>query len=287
MVDYEASGTVEVKSISGTVGSYLILLSVALTLTVIFLLVGWTILGVLAVLAIIVSLVLIVICGHQLTLRAARKRLPSGRWSFRVRADAIEVTRAGATIRLSRGDIESVEFRSIRGSSSHKAIYARLRPGAAGRLHVMDGWYPLYWTSDFSSDRSAWATRSARCIRLRAIGRLAQAKVGACSCASPGLPWLVADCQVRALGRVGCSPSLRSSAPVGITSLAPLDTGRALMGGTGVACPAGWPRLRPARRLRRASFSSPSAGRIHRQGSAGWRPILGVNDRAQDPSCCW
>lgn len=150
VVDYEASGTVEVKSISGTVGSYLILLSVALTLTVISLLVGWTILGVLAVLAIIASLVLIVICGHQLTLRAARKRLPSGRWSFRVRADAIEVTRAGAMIRLSRGDIESVEFRSIRGSSSHKAIYARLRPGAAGRLHVMDGWYPLYWTSDFS-----------------------------------------------------------------------------------------------------------------------------------------
>ena len=163
VVDYQARGTVEVKSISGTVGSCLILLSVTLALTVILLLVGWTILGVPRVLAIIGDLVLIAICGYQLNLRAARKRLPSGPWSFRVRTDAIEVTRAGATIRLSRGDIESVEFRSIRGSSKAiyarlrpgaarpKAIYARLRPGAAGRLHVTDGWYPLYWTPDFSA----------------------------------------------------------------------------------------------------------------------------------------
>ncbi len=86
------------------------------------------------------------------TVEVKAKRLPSGPWSFRVRADAIEVTRAGATIRLSSGDIESIEFRSIWGHSSLQcAVYARLRPGAAERLHVTDGWYPLYWTPDFST----------------------------------------------------------------------------------------------------------------------------------------
>ena len=149
VVDYEASGTLEVKSISGTLGPHLTWLSVAaLAMTVIFLLVGW---NSLVVLAIIADVILIAICGNKLTLRAARKRLPSGPWSFRVHADAIEVTRAGRTIRLSPGDIESIEFHSIRGSSAHKAVYARLRSGAAGRLHVMDGWYPLYWSSDFST----------------------------------------------------------------------------------------------------------------------------------------
>ncbi len=146
VVGYEESGTVEVKSMFATLGPRLAGLLVALSLTGIFLLARWSDLTLLAVMA---DLALAGICGYQLRMRTIKKRLPQGPWAIHLDADTIEITRSGRTARLSPADIESIEFRPIRGKSSFTAIYARLRPGVAARLHITDGWYPLYWPSSF------------------------------------------------------------------------------------------------------------------------------------------
>lgn len=54
--------------------------------------------------------------------------------------------RAGRAVRLAPGDIESIQIRLGRAKLLYTPVYARLRPGAAGRLQVTDGWYQLYWT---------------------------------------------------------------------------------------------------------------------------------------------
>ena len=143
--EFEASGSVEITSISATLGRFRIAVPALLVLAG---LCAVTDQGGLAALVVMAIFVAILICWYRLAQRAVKRKLPPGPWSLRVRADAIEVTRAGRGIELSPDDVETITFRSIRGTSVSSAVYARLRPEAAARLDVADGWFPIYWAPD-------------------------------------------------------------------------------------------------------------------------------------------
>ena len=149
LAEYQASGIVEVGTISASLGRRILVGTPAvLVLTALFALVGWT--G-WAALAGITGVVLIIMGLRRLRLRSAREKLPPGPWSLHVHADAIEITRAGRSLRLTAEDIESIEFHPVRRNSSCTAVYARLRSETAARLGAPDGWFPLYWLPAFST----------------------------------------------------------------------------------------------------------------------------------------
>jgi hypothetical protein len=146
VTEFEAGGTLEIATISATLGRPLIAATVAmLALTGLSMLVS---LPGLASVAIMFDSMLIGICSYRLSPYMAKRKLPSGPWSLHVYADAIDVTHGGRSIRLSPNDIESIKLREI-GGPVH-AVYARLRFEAASRLNSPDGWLPLYWQPDFS-----------------------------------------------------------------------------------------------------------------------------------------
>lgn len=146
VVEYEAGGTVEVKGFSAALGRYLAGLFAALAVTAVSVLNDVNALEALAYLA---DLILLGTCAYQLSLYRVRARLPPGPWSFRVAPDGVEITQARRVIRLSAADIETIEFRSIRGKSTHIAVFVQLRPGAAAGAQVKDDSFPVYWTSQF------------------------------------------------------------------------------------------------------------------------------------------
>ncbi len=143
---YEASGTVEVTGVRAALGPSLAWLLVALAIT-----------GVAQVkhqqnLVALAGLVAVVLAGrflYLLRMHRVRKRLPRGPWSIHLTPDAIEVIRAGHTIRLAPSDIDRIEMHSIHRKSSYTPLCARLRPDVAKRLRVTDGWYILYWTTGY------------------------------------------------------------------------------------------------------------------------------------------
>ena len=146
-VEYEASGTLEVTTVSATIGRGRLAGGIAaLVLTIVFTVgLNWSVPATFAILA---DIIFIGICAYKLGLRAAKRKLPAGPWSLRVLADTIELTRAGRSIRLLPDDVESIATRTI--GWGRTAVQARLRPGGATRLHAPDGWFPLYWTPDLS-----------------------------------------------------------------------------------------------------------------------------------------
>jgi hypothetical protein len=148
VVEFEASGTVEVKSLSAALGKYVAWFFFCLVMTAVFALTGLTSLGPLAAFA---DVVLFGVCVYQLSLHRVRVRLPPGPWSLRVSEDGIDVTHAGRVLRFFVADIETIGFRSIRGNSMYAALFVQLRPEAARRLQVKNGSLPLYWTRSFSS----------------------------------------------------------------------------------------------------------------------------------------
>ena len=148
VVEYEAGGTVEPKGFSAALGRYLAGLAAALAITAVALLFG---VSALAGLACFADLILLGTCAYQLSLYRVRVRLPPGPWSFRVAPDGVAITQAGRVIRLPAADIETIEFRPIRGKSVHVAVFVELRPGAAARPLVKDGSLPVYWTPQLDS----------------------------------------------------------------------------------------------------------------------------------------
>lgn len=83
--------------------------------------------------------------------RTAFSKLPSGRWSIRISADAIDLTRDPHEIRLAARDITLIGIRPIMGSWSCHVLAAKLSPAAEHREFALNGWLPLYWTPDFSA----------------------------------------------------------------------------------------------------------------------------------------
>jgi hypothetical protein len=86
-----------------------------------------------------------------------------------VRAGAIDISRAGRSLRLTAEDIESIEFHPVRRKSSRTAVQARLRSEAAARVGAPDGWIPLYWQPDLSTGIPAELVIS---LAIFASGRL-------------------------------------------------------------------------------------------------------------------
>ena len=144
-VGYEESGTVRTGKRSEGVSPALLLW-----------LTGWLALaGVLFVAGWIIPALLVGGCGGAVALTGlerytAWRKLPRGPWSLHVNKDAIEVTRASRNIRLLRDDVERIETRPLGSRSGARIVYAKLRSDAAVRLHVSDGWFPLYWMENFS-----------------------------------------------------------------------------------------------------------------------------------------
>jgi hypothetical protein len=167
LAEFLADGTVEVATIPATLGRRL-LVGVPALLVLAGLLAladwrGW------AVLAAVAAGVLMLVCFRRLRLRSARQKLPPGPWSLHVRAGAIDISRAGRSLRLTAEDIESIEFHPVRRKSSRTAVQARLRSEAAARVGAPDGWIPLYWQPDLSTGIPAELVIS---LAIFASGRL-------------------------------------------------------------------------------------------------------------------
>jgi hypothetical protein len=146
---YEASGTVEVKSIPATIGPVRFAgLFAALSLTFTFLLTHQTYL---ATIGIVADVTFIGSWYYPLSRRAVKRKLPCGTWLLRVDPNSIEVIRADDTTRLAPTDIERIELRPIGSGPGKRAVYAQLRPEAVTRLHLSESWFLLYWTPRFTS----------------------------------------------------------------------------------------------------------------------------------------
>jgi hypothetical protein len=148
LAEFQADGTVEVVSIPATLGRRLLVgVPALLVLAGLLALIGWRGPALLAGLA---AGVLVVVCFRRLSMRSARGKLPAGPWSLHVQADALEITQAGPSLRLTAEDIESIEFHPVR-RKSRTAVQARLRSQTAADVGAPDGWIPLYWQPDLST----------------------------------------------------------------------------------------------------------------------------------------
>jgi hypothetical protein len=166
LAEFQADGTVEIATIPATLGRRLLVgVPALLVLAGLLALVGWT--G-WAVLAGIAGGVLVLVCLRRLSMRSARAKLPAGPWSLHVQADALKITRAGRSLRLTAEDIESIEFHPVR-RKSRTAVQARLRTETAAGVGAPDGWIPLYWQPDLSTDIPAELAIS---LAVFASGRL-------------------------------------------------------------------------------------------------------------------
>jgi hypothetical protein len=148
-IEYEASGVVQETTVSATLGSGVLGGVCGTTaLTGLFLAVGW---GDWAIPAIVADVILIGVGINRLGTRAARKKLPPGPWSLRVHAEAMEITRAGRSIRLTSDEVENIELRPVRGSSWGSAVHARLRSQSATPIGTSDAWFLIYWEQNLST----------------------------------------------------------------------------------------------------------------------------------------
>lgn len=153
-VEYEESGNAdEIGSVAydASIRAAFWSTVAAAVLVGLFATLGWIVLIALASVACVLGgAFLLYIRSGRRSVSAARQRLPSGPWSVRVLANAIEITRNNDALRISPAEVDIITFRPVGKSSERVAVQVRLRPGSPARGHATDGWLPIYWTTDLS-----------------------------------------------------------------------------------------------------------------------------------------